>query len=369
MSKDDQLSEGCLRCRDYEQVKSELENLKEKTETQSEENPWSVQPYRMFDMSNDSTVFRTKKQLEAAGWSLQGNIFFRNKDQYLPLIEAKLIHLYNHRFSTFYSGMESRSSTSAELQDSTYVGLPRYWVPKPEVQKRLKDRWYKEWLLGYRWITRSTDERTLIFGIFPKLGTGSSLPVVCAKQDIRFLGSILQSFVLDYVARQFVGGANCTFGILKQLPVLRPQQIEDFPFQHHVLEMTYTSWELQPFAQDCGYYGAPFKWNEERRFLMRCEMDAYFFHKYLGSAQEWTDNASEELKQHFATPRDAVAYIMDTFVIVRRRDISAFGNYKSKSMILNIFDKLQKAMDLGESYQSMLHPPAADPRLAQRERS
>jgi len=34
MSKDDQLSEGCLRCRDYEQVKSELENLKEKTETQ-----------------------------------------------------------------------------------------------------------------------------------------------------------------------------------------------------------------------------------------------------------------------------------------------------------------------------------------------
>lgn len=34
MKKDDQLSEGCLRCRDYDQVKSELESLKEKTESQ-----------------------------------------------------------------------------------------------------------------------------------------------------------------------------------------------------------------------------------------------------------------------------------------------------------------------------------------------
>jgi len=34
MSEDKHLSEGCSRCWDYEQVKSELENLKEKTETQ-----------------------------------------------------------------------------------------------------------------------------------------------------------------------------------------------------------------------------------------------------------------------------------------------------------------------------------------------
>ncbi len=35
------------------------------------------------------------------------------------------------------------------------------------------------------------------------------------------------------------------------------------------------------FAQDCGFYNPPFQWNEERRFLLTCELDAAFFHIYL----------------------------------------------------------------------------------------
>ena len=40
-----------------------------------------------------------------------------------------------------------------------------------------------------------------------------------------------------------------------------------------VLELTYTAWDLQPFARDCGYDGPPFRWDEARRFLLRCELD------------------------------------------------------------------------------------------------
>ena len=29
-----------------------------------------------------------------------------------------------------------------------------------------------------------------------------------------------------------------------------------------ILELTYTAWDLQPFAQDCGYDGPPFRWDE-----------------------------------------------------------------------------------------------------------
>jgi hypothetical protein len=37
------------------------------------ENPWGVSFMRMFDMSNDSHLFRTRLQLEAEGFTLWGN--------------------------------------------------------------------------------------------------------------------------------------------------------------------------------------------------------------------------------------------------------------------------------------------------------
>ena len=67
-----------------------------------------------------------------------------------------------------------------------------------------------------------------------------------------------------------------------------------------VLELTYTAWDLEPFAKDCGYDGPPFRWDPERRFLLRAELDAAFFHLY-------------------GIGRDDADYILDTFPIVRRR--------------------------------------------------
>ena len=41
------------------------------------ENPWGVSLLRMFDMSNDSQLFRTRQQLEDEGYRLLGNWFVR----------------------------------------------------------------------------------------------------------------------------------------------------------------------------------------------------------------------------------------------------------------------------------------------------
>jgi hypothetical protein len=38
----------------------------------------------MFDMSNDSDRFRTRQQLEADGRTLDGNIFRKGDEVYLP---------------------------------------------------------------------------------------------------------------------------------------------------------------------------------------------------------------------------------------------------------------------------------------------
>ena len=40
-------------------------------------NPWGISFMRMFDMSNDSHLFHTREELEADGWTLNGNVFER----------------------------------------------------------------------------------------------------------------------------------------------------------------------------------------------------------------------------------------------------------------------------------------------------
>jgi hypothetical protein len=146
------------------------------------------------------------------------------------------------------------------------------------------------------------------------------------------------------------------FFILKQLPVLLPDNYtatckwDDQTslgnwIWPRALELTYTAWDLEPFANEVGYDSPPFHWNEERRFLLLCELDAAYFHLY-------------------SIERDDLDYIMETFPIVKQRDEERFKEYRTKRVILEIYDELQRAMETGKPYQTMLQPPPADPSLA-----
>ena len=90
-------------------------------------NPWGVKFSTMFHMSNDSKLFRTREQLEADGWVLEGNHFVRDDDRYLPLYEGKMIHQFDHRWAT-YEGTDSRDVAIVEKRDPSFVVQPRYWV-------------------------------------------------------------------------------------------------------------------------------------------------------------------------------------------------------------------------------------------------
>jgi hypothetical protein len=84
--------------------------------------------------------------------------------------------------------------------------------------------------------------------------------------------------------------------------------------------------------------GPPFVWDPARRFQLRCDLDAAFFHLY-------------------GIARDDIAYVMDTFPIVRRHDESAFGEYRTKRVVLEVYDALAKAAASGKPYVSPLGPP------------
>lgn len=118
--------------------------FREGSDEQVEENPWGVKFLRMFDMSNDSELFRTREQLESEGWQLQGNVFERDGQRFLPLYEAKLFHQFDHRFASYAdirdfqsSDASTRDLTTTEKTNPDVVVLPRYWVPAEEVAARL----------------------------------------------------------------------------------------------------------------------------------------------------------------------------------------------------------------------------------------
>jgi DEAD/DEAH box helicase len=155
---------------------------------------------------------------------------------------------------------------------------------------------------------------------------------------------------------QCIGTSAMSAFIVEQLPILaatttdeplawsRDTLLRDWVLPR-VLELTYTAWDLEPFARDVGYDGPPFRWDPTRRFLLRSELDAAFFQLYDLS-------------------RDDTDYVMDTFPIVRKNDEKAHGEYRTKRLILEIYDTMAEAARTGTPYQSRLDPPPADPRVA-----
>ncbi len=333
-------------------------------------NQWGVTFMTMFHMANDSGLFHSRKELENDGWTLEGNVFYRTGNRYLPLYEAKMFSHYNHRLGDFNllrlgsGGHVLPIPPTTLLQRNDYVPLPRYWVPELEVRHRLRGKWDQGWLFGWRNVTDArASARTVIFSIIPWGGVGHGCPLMMPDRSNIELTAMLQAnlsaYVLDYVARQKVGGVNLTYGYLKQFPVLPPSTFKRPSQWHHdrplvewllprVLELTFTASDLQPFAQDMGYHGPPFRWDEDRRFLLRCELDAAYFHLY-------------------EIARDDVGYIMDTFRIVRERDVARFGEYRTKRLILEIYDEMQRAMQTKVPYETRLDPPPADSRVAHAE--
>ena len=54
---------------------------------------------------------------------------------------------------------------------------------------------------------------------------------------------------------------------------------------------------------------------------------------------------------------------MDTFPVVRRKDEENHGEYRSKRVILEIYDEIPNAIHSGIHYDTRLNPQPADPRF------
>ena len=325
---------------------------------------WLVQLGTLFHSSNDAHRFKQLDDLLEAGWNfLEDGTLRLVHNEAFPLYEGKMFTLFDHRAATvtFSSTAtvrqrQSRDTTLDEHIDPLFQALPFFYVQRNNLTSTI---W--PWILCFKKVTSPTNERTLISTLLPRCVANDSVhllfPTIKNIDTGRFLclQGIMSSFVLDYVVRQKLGGVNLNFYIFGQLPIPSPLTIESHSkwdksnsykqwIVPRILELTYTAWDMEPLAKDCGYNGPPFRWDEDRRFLLRCELDAAYFHLY-------------EIE------RDDVDYIMETFPIVKRKDEKC-GEFRTKRVILEIFDAMAEAIRSGAPYQTRLDPPPADPRVA-----
>jgi len=304
-------------------------------------NPWGISfKQGLFNMTSDSGLFVSSPPSPPSPLPEGEGCPQGRGEGLLPLYEAKMFHQFDHRWATYTDSGNTRDLTDIEKSNPRFFSQPRYWVSRTQVENKLGDKWKKNWLLGFRDITNATNERTAIFSLLPKVAVNHKAPLIFIRQTktefyCLFIGN-LNSLVLDYVARQKVGGTSLSFFILKQLPVIPPETYtsEDIDFiSSRVLELVYTAWDMQPFAQDMGYDGEPFIWNSERRALLRAELDAYYA-KLYGLTRD-------ELRYIF-DPADVYGsdFPSETFRVLKNNEIKQFGEYRTQRLVLEAWDRM-----------------------------
>jgi len=146
----------------------------------------------------------------------------------------------------------------------------------------------------------------------------------------------MNSIPLDWAARFSVGAWNMNIFIVKQLPVLSPEvYLEESNcatqwvnlIVPRMLELTYTSEEMRGFAEDLGYKGNPFRWDEHRRHNLRSELDAIFAHMY--------DLTRADLEWILDAEAPSVS-----FPSLKQNEIRRFGEYRTQRLVLHAYDLL-----------------------------
>jgi len=245
-----------------------------------------------------------------------------------------------------------------------------------EVYQKSKNKWF----LSFRDIARSTDERTSIIAITPFSG-GSHFIDISNPIDAIKLSSIGSSIVFDQIVRQKVAGTHLNHFYVKQFPFLTKNQFLEFEVEitSKVIELIYSSWDIKSFADDlweeadgnlrlaisnqweenqattgghtwsppkwCEDYGKkpeevdgcplpPFKWDEERRAILKAELDAIYAKLY--------GLTTEELR-YILDPQDVYGpdFPGETFRVLKDKEMRLYGEYRTRRLVLEAWERMK----------------------------
>ena len=299
-------------------------------------NPWGIHLWTMFNLTTDSYLFQTAPSPSR-----------------LPLYEAKMIGIFDHRYNAFDNpGQEDfHLCTDSEKTDPDFEPTPRYWVEQSAVAEAFvpPDQDPNDeppppppYLMGWRDITNASTYRSTIASVFPLTGVGNSLPLIFTSKPPALSACLLgdlNSLVHDWVARQKISGVHLNFFMFKQIATLPPEAYtpEDIDYiVPRVLELTYTSNSLRPWAAALGYHGAPFPWDEDRRALLRAELDARYARLY---------GLSRDDLRYILDPKSVMGpdFPSESFRVLQDSELRRFGEYRTARLVMSAWQEQELA--------------------------
>jgi hypothetical protein len=197
-----------------------------------------------------------------------------------------------------------------------------------------------EYHVAIRRIARSTDERTIICAMLPNVGTDDTASIVVANASIHqecALIANLNSLVLDYACAQKIGGTDIRKHSFDQLPIFPPGRYSENDLDFiatRVLELSYTIQSLSGFAHNLSYNGPPFPWNEDRRALLRAELDAWYARAY---------GLSRDELRYILDPVDVLGlnYPSETFRVLKEKELRLYKEFRTQRLVLGAWDRME----------------------------
>lgn len=307
-------------------------------------NPWGIKFFTMFHQTNDAELFNTADQLKADGFKRSGSNWKKGKNIFLPLYEAKMIQMFDHRAAgiivdeeKWFRQGQPDSTSLVSHQNPEFSVEPRWWAEQSVIADALgKPR--PSVLLAFKNVTSPTNQRTMIASFIPSVGVINSAPLIIFGPDISVrlqscLLANLNAFVLDYIVRQKIGGVNLNFFLIEQFPMFSPdfykgkcpwdkkQTLEKW-ISDHVLKLTCTSNDMVPLAEAAGFKSKVHKWDPVERLDLMAELDAAYFLLY-------------------GIERNDVEYILSTFQGLQKESPDLLAGSTTTARILQSYDDLK----------------------------
>ena len=307
-------------------------------------NPWGIKFFTMFHQTNDAKLFHTAEKVKADGFKRDGPNWRKGKKIFLPLYEAKMIQIFDHRAASvtidkknWFRQRQPDATSPVQHQNPEFTVEPGWWASQEDVEKAL-GKTGPPALLAFKNVTSSTNQRTMIASFIPCVGVINSAPLIRFEVKIPVatqccLLANLNAFVLDYVARQKIGDVNLNFFYIEQFPMFhldfykqkcpwnKKQTLEKW-IADRVLKLTCTSNDMIPLAEAAGFKPLVHKWDTAERLDLMAELDAAFFLLY-------------------GIERNDVEYILSTFAGLRKESSDLLADSTTASRILKFYDGLK----------------------------
>lgn len=279
------------------------------------------QPHRHYmrelDMGNDRHLF----DADPAG---------------IAVYEGRMVAHYDHRAKGYRSGRGRKAVWEPLAFGSEGKVVDPQWRLAPtKLPAKLEQR-YDRYRIGFCDVASPTNERTLVAALIPSgVVCGHKVPTIVFEGggalDYALWLGLANTFVMDFLARMKVS-LSMTYTVLDSLPFVRSLEPEDVAFvARRVARLTGAGAGVAQFSTDVdaalrergvAAQALTEALEPEQRLRLTSELEAFFALRCHGLS------------------RDELAHVLDSFLIVRRKDTQAHGEYRTQRVILECYDAM-----------------------------